>query len=80
MISPEFQAYLDRSAAARLAVPCPWSDRARTFWSGDEDEDDIDVILAAAELTWCEQHERAVSECPPAPVTFRPDWGVFTGD
>jgi hypothetical protein len=60
----EFKAHLARRAAERLAVPCPWSDRARTWWSGDKTEGDIDVILAAAEFTWCRVHESAVSECP----------------
>jgi hypothetical protein len=74
----EFKAYLARRAAERLAVPCPWSNRARTFWSGRESEEDVDVILAAAELTWCEQHERAVSECttPPPAYLDRDTWGV----
>ncbi|MER5615948.1 hypothetical protein [Streptomyces sp. NPDC002215] len=65
-----------RRAAEQLAVPCPWSSRTHYFWSGNETDQDIDVIHAAAELTWCAQHERAVSECPPAPPTLRPGWGT----
>jgi hypothetical protein len=73
-----FEAHLARRAAERLAVPCPWSNRARTFWSGRKSEGDVDVILAAAELTWCEQHERAVSECrrPPLAYINRDTWGT----
>jgi hypothetical protein len=74
----EFKAYLARRAAEQLGVPCPWANRARTFWSGRESEGDVDVILAAAEFTWCEQHGRAVSECPrpPSVVIARDSWGT----
>lgn len=75
----EFEAYLKRRATARLAVPCPWSDRARGWYPVAEDA--VDTVLAAAELAWCEVHELAVSECPNPPRAYveRAAWGVPQG-
>jgi hypothetical protein len=68
-------AYLARRYAAQLAVPCPWAARARMQRHANTD---IDTVLAATELTWCEVHQSAVSECPSPNPTFaaRDVWGT----
>jgi hypothetical protein len=70
-----FRAYLARRYAAQLAVPCPWAARARMQRQANTD---IDTVLAATELTWCEVHQSAVSECPSPNPTFaaRDVWGT----
>lgn len=72
----ELEPLMTRKTAKLFSVPCPWADPDGDWWGRHRTEGDLDVVLAAAELTWCGRHDCAVSECPPAPVTLRSGWGT----
>ncbi|MFF2571182.1 hypothetical protein [Streptomyces sp. NPDC058084] len=71
----ELEPLMTPKTAKLFRVPCPWADPDGEWWGKDRTDEDIDVLLAAAQLTWCGLHDSTVSECPPAPVTLRSDWG-----